>query len=231
MGCGQANANAIEPHHQKYHAATIRHHKPINPDQITEAVDISTEKPTEEQLRFAVSNLSQHQLFGTLNKKELRIIAQEMVVATPLVPKGYIFRQGELGTCFFLIYSGSVDIEIDGKVVRTLRKGETFGELALLFRSPRTASIKAKTNDCQFLVVKPLVYKKTLKKMRIEEQLKNSETIEKVPLFSCLTNKQKHALSNTIKISVFNAGEVIFRTGDDAQVMFIISEGHVRISI
>jgi len=30
---------------------------------------------------------------------------------------------------------------------------------------------------------------------------------------------------------LFNAGETIFWEGDDAQALYIISEGHVRISI
>ena len=62
-----------------------------------------------------------------MTKKELSVIAQEMIVARPKEEKGYIFRQGDTGTCFFLIYSGTVDTEIDGKVVRSLGKGETFG--------------------------------------------------------------------------------------------------------
>jgi len=58
-----------------------------------------------------------------MNKKELTVIAQEMVVAKPKNDEGYIFRQGDTGTCFFLIFSGTVDTEIDGKVVRSLGKG------------------------------------------------------------------------------------------------------------
>ncbi len=57
------------------------------------------------------------------------------------------------------------------------------------------------------------------------------EAIQKVPLFSCLTNKQIHALAGTIKMVVFNPGEYIFRVADDAQAMYIISEGNVKIEI
>ena len=46
-----------------------KHNKNINPDQITEAVRIVAHHLNEEQLKFAVHTLSQHQLFGTLNKK------------------------------------------------------------------------------------------------------------------------------------------------------------------
>ncbi len=234
MGCAQpSTAEPLGPgiDNKKFRANGIHNRKNVNPDEITEAIEILSNKLSEEQVLFAVTKLSDHQLFGTLNKRELKVIAQEMVLVKPKDTKRFIFHQGDVGTCFFLIIEGEVGIEIDGKHVRTLKSGETFGELALLFRSPRTASAISMSKETQFLVVKPLIYKKTLKKMRMEEQYKNSETIEKVPLFSCLTNKQKFALSNTIKIMMFNPGEVIFRAGDDAQAMYIISEGNIKIEI
>ena len=46
-----------------------------------------------------------------------------MIVVKPSDPKGYIFQQGDTGTCFFLIYSGSVEAQIDGRKVRVLGKG------------------------------------------------------------------------------------------------------------
>ena len=48
-------------------------------------------------------------------------------------------------------------------------------------------------------------------------------------MFSSLTNKQKHMLANTIKVVVFHPQDMIFRAGDDAQTMFIITEGSIRI--
>lgn len=50
-------------------------------------------------------------------------------------------------------------------------------------------------------------------------------------MFSSLTNKQKHTLANTIKIVVFPPEQLIFRAGDDAHALFIISEGSIRIQI
>ena len=52
-----------------------------------------------------------------------------------------------------------------------------------------------------------------------------------MPLFACLTNKQIHALAGTIKVVVFNPGEYIFRVGEGAQAMYIISDGNVKIEI
>ena len=38
-------------------------------------------------------------------------------------------------------------------------------------------------------------------------------------------------LANTIKVVVFHPNDTIFRAGDDAQTMFIIAEGNIRIQI
>jgi CRP-like cAMP-binding protein len=50
---------------------------------------------------------------------------------------------------------------VDGIVINTLSSGQVFGELALILKSKRSASIKA-TSNCNFLVMKPLTFKQTL---------------------------------------------------------------------
>jgi signal-transduction protein with cAMP-binding, CBS, and nucleotidyltransferase domain len=59
--------------------------------------------------------------------------------------------------------------------------------------------------------------------MKMEENSRNMQTIQNVPLFSCLTNKQKAAISDTIKVVVFSESDVVFRAGDDSQAIYIIS--------
>jgi CRP/FNR family transcriptional regulator, cyclic AMP receptor protein len=59
-------------------------------------------------------------------------------------PKGHrIARQGEIETGFFMIVSGSVSVDRDGKHVARLGAGDFFGELSLLDRQPRMASVTA----------------------------------------------------------------------------------------
>jgi CRP-like cAMP-binding protein len=59
-----------------------------------------------------------------------------------------IVRQGERGTCMYVIQSGSVDVldESGGQAVRlaTLAAGEIFGEMAVFERSARSATIRAR---------------------------------------------------------------------------------------
>jgi CRP/FNR family cyclic AMP-dependent transcriptional regulator len=60
------------------------------------------------------------------------------------VPAGRtIARQGDIGNGLFLIETGMVRVVRDGETVATLGPGEWFGELAVLDRGPRTASVIA----------------------------------------------------------------------------------------
>ena len=60
-------------------------------------------------------------------------------------PGDYIFHAGEVGHQMYFIGHGSVDVlSADGKTIfATLTAGDFFGEIALLFSQPRTASIRA----------------------------------------------------------------------------------------
>ena len=42
----------------------------------------------------------------------------------------------------FLISSGVFEADVDGKCVRTMHRGNHFGEIALLFEAPRTATVR-----------------------------------------------------------------------------------------
>lgn len=66
------------------------------------------------------------------------------------VNKGdYLMKQNDNASSFFILHEGELYVEIDGQVKRKLESGEGFGELALLYSSPRSASIKA--NKTSFL--------------------------------------------------------------------------------
>jgi CRP-like cAMP-binding protein len=60
-------------------------------------------------------------------------------------PSEVIFREGDKGDKMYLVRSGEVEIELNGKVIETLAQGDIFGEMALIDGSPRVATARAKT--------------------------------------------------------------------------------------
>ncbi|MFL5966950.1 MAG: MFS transporter [Gaiellaceae bacterium] len=56
-----------------------------------------------------------------------------------------IFEQGAAGDLFYVVRSGEVEVQADGKPPIVLDRGGFFGEIALLRGTPRTASVRARS--------------------------------------------------------------------------------------
>jgi len=67
----------------------------------------------------------------------------EVATAVEFPANHVIARQGEIGTGFFVVVDGSVRVTRDGDVIAHLGPGEFFGELSVLDRMPRNASVTA----------------------------------------------------------------------------------------
>lgn len=81
-------------------------------------------------------------LFAGLGGVPLSAIAERAVEVE--FPSGRpMARQGEVGTGFFLIVSGSAVVTRDGETIATLGPGDFFGELSLLDQQPRVATVTA----------------------------------------------------------------------------------------
>ena len=60
-----------------------------------------------------------------------------------VLPDQYIVKQNDKGETAFLVISGGLVAEVDGKKVGKIETGEIFGELSLILNENRKASIKA----------------------------------------------------------------------------------------
>ena len=67
----------------------------------------------------------------------------EVATAVDFPANHVIARQGEIGTGFFVVVDGTVRVVRDGALVAHLGPGEFFGELSVLDRMPRNASVIA----------------------------------------------------------------------------------------
>ena len=69
-----------------------------------------------------------------------------------------VFRQGQKGDAFYIIYKGSVDIRLRKwlvltTTVATLKAGEFLGEIALISDEPRTATVVTAEPTLMFVLI------------------------------------------------------------------------------
>jgi CRP/FNR family cyclic AMP-dependent transcriptional regulator len=96
-------------------------------------------------------------LFSSCSSKELGIIARAAKEVSH--PAGTeLAREGESGIGLFLIIEGTAQISIGGRTRGSLRPGDFFGEVALLDRGPRSASVTA-TSDVRLLGITQWVFR------------------------------------------------------------------------
>ncbi|MEQ9447004.1 MAG: cyclic nucleotide-binding domain-containing protein [Rhodospirillaceae bacterium] len=92
----------------------------------------------------------------------------EQAIEVVTYPKGTtLFRQGEPGNAAYIVNSGSIGIyrEVEDKKVplATLRKGELFGEMAVIDGSPRMASAFT-LEDCTLTMISVELMSEKMKK-------------------------------------------------------------------
>lgn len=80
-------------------------------------------------------------LLSCLSELEIGKIADALEEVEFVEKDATVIKQGDTGDSFYIVLQGSARIERDGIHVGTLNPGDYFGELALLKRQPRAASI------------------------------------------------------------------------------------------
>lgn len=90
-------------------------------------------------------------LFETLSGKELQAV--EQLADTVDVPAGHVLmRQGASGGEMFVIASGGVVVERNGREINRLGPGSVVGEMAILSEGPRTATVTTSEPSTLFVL-------------------------------------------------------------------------------
>jgi CRP/FNR family cyclic AMP-dependent transcriptional regulator len=99
-------------------------------------------------------------LFAGLSKKDLEQIAS-IADEIDLREGKELTTQGKSAREFFVLLEGSVDVTKDGQRINQLGDGDFFGEIALVSRSPRTATVTA-TAPIRALVITDRSFRRLL---------------------------------------------------------------------
>ncbi|CAK0803197.1 unnamed protein product, partial [Prorocentrum cordatum] len=131
----------------------------------------------EEERQRRVKSLKKASMLETLDNEEIAQIA-DALEKRRIKEGDYIVKQGEEGDEFFVIMSGVCVVTVasdvfkgdeDVQEYRSLGPGDLFGEIALLKRTKRTASIQARS-DMQVLCLKRRQFERMFGKLEKLQQ-------------------------------------------------------------
>ncbi|HXJ66403.1 MAG TPA: cyclic nucleotide-binding domain-containing protein, partial [Actinomycetota bacterium] len=149
-----------------------------------------------------------------------------------------VFRQGAEADAFYVVRSGEVQIvEEDpstgsARVMKTLHRGESFGELALLMETDRSATARASTDSDLFVVDRP-TFLRLLADMAVvpefQPTLQQLAELRGLPPFAHLEAAQLRELLDRGEWVTFAPGDVLMKQGAVGDDFFAISSGQVSI--
>eukprot|EP01017_Pseudomicrothorax_dubius_P037730 TRINITY_DN5571_c0_g1_i4.p1 TRINITY_DN5571_c0_g1~~TRINITY_DN5571_c0_g1_i4.p1 ORF type:complete len:421 (+),score=111.23 TRINITY_DN5571_c0_g1_i4:402-1664(+) len=143
-------------------------------------------------------------------------------------PEQFVFKQGDDASSFFILETGALQVIINDAVKRQVRPGEGFGELALLYNAPRSASVKA-TERSTMWAIDRISFKKTIEDMMTKEFDENRAFLDNVRFFDSMTADQKDSIAMVMFTQNFTAGTNIVNEGDQASSFYIVKDGTLSV--
>lgn len=149
-----------------------------------------------------------------------------------------VFRQGDRPTDFYVVRKGTLRIEEehpdtgDTKVLRTLTRGDSFGELALLESSPRTATVRA-DEEAELFAVDESTFDRLLagsiQTPAFRLTLQTMAELRDMPAFSTLGTEELSELISHGAWVTASPGDTIVEQGAVGDAFFAIRSGQVDI--
>ena len=170
--------------------------------------------------------LEEHYVFTDLTPKLIHDIVDVMKPET-FASGQDIIKQGDSGDLFYVMISGSAWVLVDGNNVHQYQDSAAFGELALMYSSPRAATIQA-TSECMCYTLDLRSFRFILSKTASSGLMAKCEFVKKVPLLKALNDQMVNQVASALMEETFTAGEYIITQGDEGDKFYVIAEGQVK---
>ena len=205
-------------------------------EKITDEADSShgsLKKDKSEHAKYLLSaTIMSSVLFKNFDAQQLRDIVDEMhqihvKAGTELI------KQGAVADNFYVVESGEFDVLSDNgtsvKVIATRGPGSSFGELALLYNSPRAATVVAKS-DAIVWAIDRKPFRRALTKGSRKKLHEYERFLTQVSEFSALSSFERSKIAESLEEVSYPANHVICKQGDAGDTFYLIKSGSVAVS-
>ena len=156
-----------------------------------------------------------------------------------VVPNTVIITQGcATGNYFYLVEYGTVQFVVDGEHVGSCTAGGTFGELSLLYNSPRAATCIAaaagagsekKVEACKIWKVDRGTFRQILARSAKQKEANIADVVSKIELFQGIDPKVMNKFASVFDTFQIPSGEDIVVKGQKGNTFYIVKSGQVKV--
>ena len=199
---------------------------PFDPNEVDKFVPTKFDKPkgVEDMLRVL---LKQNLLFSHLQGHELEVVVGALFKKT--YSKGdVVMSQGDEGDNMYTISKGTVDIVVDGKKVATRGEGVSFGELALMYNTPRSATVIAASNVVTWGIDQD-TYRNIVMSVSIKKRLEYQDVLAQVPFLKGLKPYEILQLADALETQEWDEDDYILEYDQPGEYMYIMLQGTVNV--
>ena len=177
--------------------------------------------------------------FDDLTEAALDDLAHRMRLGT-YAPGAPVFRQGDRPEAFYVVRSGEIAIEDldprtgEVRVLRTLGRGSSFGELGLLDMAARSATARA-TEETQLFEVGKSAFDRLLaaeiEAPHFAPSMQNFAELRALPTFRHLPVDRLAEVLDHGEWRTFATGDVVVQQGEPGDAFYAIARGQAVVDV
>ncbi|CAJ1962601.1 unnamed protein product [Cylindrotheca closterium] len=175
------------------------------------------------------SSIRANFLFEQLSKADLDTLVQAFEKVRVHLGEE-IIKQGESGDYFYILGNGKVKFVVNGKVVGSAGAGKSFGELALLYTSPRAATVIADSNPTHLYRVDQKSFRYIMQTKAQETEGEKMKLLQSIAFLKDFAKPDLERLCNCMVMRKFKPKESIVTKGEVGNDFYILKEGSVEIT-
>ncbi|XP_077307813.1 cAMP-dependent protein kinase type II-alpha regulatory subunit [Lithobates pipiens] len=204
----------------------------FNPDEEDDDTEPRVVHPkTDEQRCRLQESCKDILIFKNLDQEQLSQVLDAMFERR-VQPQEHVIDQGDDGDNFYVIERGQYDIFVskDGQSCRVgaYDNHGSFGELALMYNTPRAATIVA-TSEGALWGLDRVTFRRIILKNNAKKRKRFEAFVESVPILKSLELSERMKIVDVIGEKIYKDGDRIIEQGDKADCFYIVESGEVKI--
>lgn len=136
-------------------------------------------------------------LNNMMDTVRLKVVVQAMV-PSKFSANSFIINEGENGNHFYVSAEGEFEVVKGGEIKKLFGPGVVFGELAILYKAKRFASIRA-TTDSTVWTLDRKIFQKIMMRTGCQEREQNIAFLSSVPVLKDLSPDVLQKMADLLK--------------------------------